>query len=75
MKIILDAGTSKKPCAETYGGPKAFSEVETSTLSKFISTIGPSLDAYLAFHSYGQMLLMPYGHTSQHLDNHDEVVS
>ncbi|XP_077301150.1 zinc carboxypeptidase-like [Arctopsyche grandis] len=68
------AGTSDKPCSEVYGGPAGFSELETSSLSKFISTVGPSLDAYLAFHSYGQMLLMPYGHTSQHLDNYDEVL-
>lgn len=33
------------------------------------------MEIYLDFHAYSQLLMVPYGHTKQHLDNHDEAVS
>jgi Zinc carboxypeptidase len=30
---------------------------------------------YISFHAYGQMLLLPYGHTTAHLDNYAESVA
>ncbi|RZC41101.1 zinc carboxypeptidase [Asbolus verrucosus] len=68
-----EGGSSSFPCSETYCGPEAFSEPSTKTLSEFISTIGSSLQAYIAFHSYSQLLLLPYGHTSQHLENYQDL--
>ncbi|XP_018573035.1 zinc carboxypeptidase-like [Anoplophora glabripennis] len=64
-------GASALPCAETYRGPRAFSEPSTRSLSEFISSIGHRLVAYISFHSFSQMLLIPYGHTRAHLDNYD----
>lgn len=32
------------------------------------------MDVYLSFHSYSQLLLLPYGHTVEHLDNYEEMV-
>jgi hypothetical protein len=66
-------GSSSNPCSETYGGPSAFSEPSTKTLSEFITTIGPKLGAYIAFHSYSQLMLLPYGYSSSHLDNYQDL--
>lgn len=71
----MSGGSSPKPCSPDYAGPYAFSETETKTMSKFISTIQEKLVAYIAFHSYSQFLLIPYGYTNKHVDNYDELVS
>lgn len=42
-------------------------------MSEYIKSV-KGLFAYVAFHSYSQLLLFPYGHTKQHLDNYDESV-
>lgn len=63
------------PCSLTYAGPHAFSEIETKSLSQYISTIADNLIAYLGYHSFSQLLLIPYGHTYEHLDNYKELVS
>ncbi|CAD6208967.1 GSCOCG00010780001-RA-CDS [Cotesia congregata] len=66
-------GASSFPCAETYAGSSAFSDIETKTMSEYITSIGDKFFAYIAFHSYSQLLLFPYGHTTAHLDNHNEL--
>ncbi|KAL0101516.1 hypothetical protein PUN28_018972 [Cardiocondyla obscurior] len=66
-------GSSNFPCSETYGGSAAFSEVETKSMSEYIASISPKLYAYIAFHSYSQLLMFPYGHTKAHLDNYDDM--
>lgn len=70
-----DGGSSTNPCSETYSGPQAFSEPLTRSISEFITTIGPELQAYIAFHSYSQLFLLPYGYSSQHLENFDDLVN
>jgi hypothetical protein len=73
--LNVGGGASRNPCAETYAGKSAFSEIETKSMSKYLKSIGEKLFAYISFHSYSQLLLFPYGHTSQHLDNYNESVS
>lgn len=68
-----EVGASDNPCDETYAGPKAFSEVETKSLSKYVTSIKKELKAYLAFHSYSQLILFPYGYTNEHAPNHDDL--
>jgi len=68
-------GSSNFPCSETFGGDAPFSEVETTTMSKYINSISDKIYAYLAFHSYSQLLLLPYGHTEAHLDNYDDLMN
>ncbi|XP_077300564.1 zinc carboxypeptidase A 1-like [Arctopsyche grandis] len=67
-----EEGTSTNTCSETYGGPEAFSESETYSLSKMIESIGSELDVYLSFHSYSQILLISYGTTGQRSENFDD---
>lgn len=72
--FVLDGGASSFACSETYGGPSAFSEVETKSLSEYITSIQKDLVAYIAFHSYSQLLLLPYGYSKEHLENFNELV-
>uniref|UniRef100_A0A182LX23 Peptidase M14 domain-containing protein n=1 Tax=Anopheles culicifacies TaxID=139723 RepID=A0A182LX23_9DIPT len=43
-------------------------------MSDFIATLD-NLSTYLAFHSFTQLLLVPYGHTTARLDNYDETIA
>ena len=72
--IIAEKGASQVQCSLTYPGPYAFSEIETETLSQFIATI-PRMTTYFSFHAYSQILLLPYGHTTDHLDNYDNAMA
>uniref|UniRef100_A0A182QAV5 Zinc carboxypeptidase A 1 n=1 Tax=Anopheles farauti TaxID=69004 RepID=A0A182QAV5_9DIPT len=71
---FMQGGASSVPCSDTFAGASAFSEVETRQLSDFIATLD-NLSTYLAFHSYSQLLLVPYGHTTARLDNYDETIA
>jgi len=71
----LAGGSSRFPCSETYAGSAPFSDIETKSMSKYIDSISDKFYAYLAFHSYSQLLLFPYGHTKAHLDNYDDMVN
>lgn len=35
----------------------------------------PHIEMYLSFHSYGQLLLLPFGNTTEPLANYDDAVS
>ncbi|KAH8412137.1 hypothetical protein KR009_000023 [Drosophila setifemur] len=60
-----NGGASENPCAEDYGGPRPFSEPEIQAMSDFVSSIKDKINVMLAFHSYSQLLLSPYGHTKE----------
>lgn len=69
-----EAGASANPCQETFAGSKPFSERETETLARYLASLTGKLNIYLAFHSYSQLLLFPYGHTRNHTYNHDHLL-
>jgi len=54
-------GASHNPWDETYCGTGPFSEPETQATRNFILS-HPDIVAYVNFHSYGQLLLRPYGY-------------
>lgn len=61
----MTIGASDNPCADTYAGPRPFSEPETRALATFItSALGNRVNAYISLHSYGQYVLFPHGHTT-----------
>lgn len=64
-----EVGTSDIPCSETYAGPSAFSEIETKSLAEYIRTLQGKIQLYVAFHSYSQYVLYPYGHSKKLPDN------
>lgn len=60
-------GTSSSPCSDTFKGSSALSEKETKAVADFISGLqgsGVNLLAYISFHSYGQLWLLPWGYTA-----------
>ncbi|KAL6261581.1 hypothetical protein P5V15_006667 [Pogonomyrmex californicus] len=66
-------GASNSPCSETFAGSAPFSEIETKSMSEYIRSISKNIYAYIAFHSYSQLLMTPYGHTEEHLDNYNDL--
>lgn len=61
--FVTEAGTSPNPCSEIYPGPHPFSEYESRSLAEFVK--GLDVKLYISFHSYGQYLMYPYGHTTE----------
>ena len=55
-------GSSSNQCSETYRGPQPFSEPESRALRDFIMARRRNIRMYLTFHSYGQMILYPWGY-------------
>lgn len=74
ISAFTEQGASSFCLSDTYAGPKSFSELETSSLSEYIKTVSSDLVSYISFHAYSQLLMVPYGHTKDHLDNYDEAV-
>ncbi|XP_078043660.1 uncharacterized protein LOC144473566 [Augochlora pura] len=68
----MNGGASNNPCSDTYGGSSAFSDTETKTMSDYIKSISNKFYAYISFHSYSQLLMFPYGHTKDHLENYSD---
>ncbi len=57
-------GSSRFTFSETYRGDAPFSEPETQVLRDFINA-NPNIEAYCDVHSYSQLILWPWGYTSQ----------
>ncbi|XP_005183491.3 zinc carboxypeptidase [Musca domestica] len=54
------------PCDHWYGGAAPDSEPEVVALERFVNSFPKNyIRMYLAFHSYGNLVLLPYGHTTE----------
>ncbi|XP_049779128.1 zinc carboxypeptidase-like [Schistocerca cancellata] len=69
-----EEGANTTGCTNYFAGPAPFSEVETRTYSQFLASLGDDFQLYLDFHSYGQMLMFPYGLSSLVAPNYDELL-
>lgn len=67
----MEGGASQVKCSYTYAGPAANSEIETRNEDAFFYSHAAQLDVFLAFHSYSQLLLIPYGNGVK-APNYDE---
>ncbi len=56
-------GSSGNPSSETYRGTAPFSEPETYFLSRWMLSL-PLLRSHVDVHSYSQMILWPWGYTT-----------
>lgn len=70
----MNGGASQNPCSDIYAGPRPFSEQSVEVMRDFIANVSDTMVAYLDFHSFSQMLLLPFGHTTDPLSNYDEMV-
>ncbi|XP_018325360.1 carboxypeptidase B-like [Agrilus planipennis] len=71
----MSGGSSSNPCSVTYAGPAAFSSPESRALRNVVDQVADDLVLFLSFHSYSQLILLPYGHTASPLDNYYEQYS
>jgi len=53
------------PCLDTYHGGQPFSEPETRAVRDFVMSKRHRLASYISFHSFGNKILYPWGHTSE----------
>lgn len=74
LLLLAEKGSSRDPCSETFAGGSAFSETEMKTMSEFVASIKDKIFAYISFHSYSQVILLPYGYTNVHVDNYADLM-
>ena len=65
-------GASPNECDETYAGSGPDSELEAQTLANVLESIDNKA-LYVTFHSYGQYILYPYGHTYDLPENWEDL--
>ena len=67
-------GASSDPCSEAFRGEEPLSEKEVQSVARFLESQKKRLVGYLDIHSYGQMLLFPWGYTKEQTKDHIEMV-
>ncbi|CAH2094782.1 unnamed protein product [Euphydryas editha] len=62
--LWMTTGASQDPCTQTFAGPVAFSELESISIANYVLGLQRqgNLIYYLGFHSYSQLILVPYSH-------------
>lgn len=67
-------GVSTDCCSQTYCGTKALSDSEARAVTDMLGKMREDILVFLTIHSYGQLILVPYGHPNISAPNHDELV-
>uniref|UniRef100_A0A8C4X6Q8 Carboxypeptidase O n=1 Tax=Erpetoichthys calabaricus TaxID=27687 RepID=A0A8C4X6Q8_ERPCA len=67
-------GASRDPCSETYCGPRAESESEVKAVANLVRSRKADIVCFFTIHSYGQLILMPYGHPDKNASNFKELL-
>jgi len=65
LNIFDPRPASPIPCLDSYHGTSAFSEPESKAVRDFVMKNRARIQGYLAFHSFGNKILYPWGHTSK----------
>ncbi|KAK5642768.1 hypothetical protein RI129_008935 [Pyrocoelia pectoralis] len=68
----MQGGSNSNSCSNNFAGSAPFSEIENLSLSQFIDSISANLEVYLSFHSYSQLLLIPFGHQGLEVPKNNE---
>ncbi|XP_068619169.1 zinc carboxypeptidase-like [Battus philenor] len=68
-------GANSNPATDIFAGLGPFSEPETRSLSSYIRSISSEIDLYLSFHSFGHLLLIPFGNTTEPLANYHDAMN
>jgi carboxypeptidase T len=70
----LDINTSSHvPSDETYVGPRAFSEPEVRAVRDLVAR--EQFRGVLSYHSYSQLVLYPWGYTSDPIEDDDDFAA
>ncbi|CAB3405333.1 unnamed protein product [Caenorhabditis bovis] len=65
-----EAGANRTPCSNIYMGSHPYSEPEIRGLKDFIAWNVTNPILYVSLHSYGQLLLSPWGYTNEKTANY-----
>lgn len=68
-------GSSTHPCSQTYAGAVPFTEPETRHQSNFVYANRLGMKMFISFHSYSQMILLPFSHSKQLAPDHKDLES
>ncbi|MCB9060462.1 MAG: zinc carboxypeptidase [Halobacteriovoraceae bacterium] len=66
-------GSSSRTWSDTYMGPHPFSEPETQAIRKIVDE-KPNLRVLLSVHTFGEMILYPWGHKTEDVVGKDGLV-
>lgn len=69
-----ETGASSDPCSPTYHGGAAMSEPEVQSVASFLESQQHRLAGYLDIHSYGQMILFPWGYTRDPPEDQEDMI-
>lgn len=75
VNIFDPRPASPIPCLDTFHGGQAFSEPETRAVRDFVMSKRHRLQGYLAFHSFGNKILYPWGYTNNPTNDVEELRS
>ncbi|XP_035533513.1 carboxypeptidase O [Morone saxatilis] len=67
-------GVSNDCCSDIYCGTQAVSEPEAQAVTYFVGSRKEDFLCFLTIHSYGQLLLVPYGHPNFTASNYKELM-
>lgn len=67
-------GVSFNCCSNTYPGTQPASEPEAKAVTDFVGSRKDIFLCFLTIHSYGQLILVPYGHPNYTAPNYDELM-
>uniref|UniRef100_A0A336MQX1 Zinc carboxypeptidase A 1 n=1 Tax=Culicoides sonorensis TaxID=179676 RepID=A0A336MQX1_CULSO len=68
-------GSSSDPQRYDFCGSEAFSEPETNNIAEFFKLNGKKerINTYIALHSFSQLMMFPYGYTTEKPVNYDDL--
>lgn len=71
--IFLAEGATNDSCSNLYAGPAPFSEPEARAIRDYVLNLKEQGEMiyYIAFHSYTQLIIVPYSH----VDSEDSLLS
>ncbi len=69
-----DQGSSPNPCNQTYRGIGPFSEHETKAIRDLVLDEAHNFTTAISYHSYGNLILFPWGYTRELTPDHDTYV-
>lgn len=71
------AGSSKDPSQFDFAGAGPNSEPEAKAISDWLTANKETqrIETYISLHSYSQLIMFPYGHTAERVDNYDDLMA